>query len=108
MTASIPRVFVPAGVARGDIFQVKAIISHLMETGLRSDPQGEPIPRKIINKFVCLYGGEVAFSVDLHESVASNPFFEFYLRATTSAVLEFTWLEDGGCVYSLSHDLVIT
>lgn len=108
MTASIPRVFVPAGVAKGDIFQVKAIISHLMETGLRSDEAGVPIPRKIISSFVCRYGGEVAFSVDLHESVAANPFFEFYLRATTSAVLEFTWVEDGGRVYALSHDLVVS
>jgi sulfur-oxidizing protein SoxZ len=98
---------VPASVAKGEVFAVKAIISHQMETGLRFDAQGDPIPRKIINKFVCTYGGTVAFSVDLHEAIAANPFIEFYLRAAESGRLDFTWEEDGGAVYSLSHDLVV-
>ena len=90
--------------AKGEIFQVKTIISHQMETGLRHDEQGEVIPRKIINRFVCRYDDAVVFSADLHEAVAANPFIEFYLRATESGRLEFIWEEDGGGVYSLSHD----
>ena len=53
-----------------------------METGLRSDENGAVIPRKIINRFVCTYAGTVVFSVDLHEAVSANPFFEFFLVAT--------------------------
>jgi sulfur-oxidizing protein SoxZ len=30
------------------------------------------------------------------------------LHATESGQLEFVWEEDGGSVYSLSHDLVVT
>ena len=66
------------------------------------------IPRKIINRFVCRYDGAVVFSVDLHEAVSANPFFEFSLRATESGRLEFVWEEDGGAVYSLSHDLMVS
>ena len=108
MTIPTPRVVVPSAAAKGEVFQVKTIISHQMETGLRHDDQGEVIPRKIINRFVCRYGGAVVFSVDLHEAVAANPYVEFYLRATESGRLEFVWEEDGGGVYSLSHDLVVT
>jgi len=102
-----PRVQVPATAAKGEIFLVKALISHPMETGLRYDDQGNVIPRKIINKFVCRYGGVVVFSGDLHESVAANPFIEFYLRATDSGSLEFVWEEDGGGVFRLERQLVI-
>jgi sulfur-oxidizing protein SoxZ len=103
-----PRVVAPASVAAGEVFQVKTLIGHSMETGLRYSPDGTVIPRNIINRFVCRYDGKVAFSVDLHEAVAANPFFEFYLRATKSGVLEFEWSEDGGAVYTLARDLVVT
>ena len=58
MTTPTPRVIVPSAAAKGEIIQVKTIISHQMETGLRHDSQGQVIPRKIINRFVCRYGGK--------------------------------------------------
>ncbi len=61
-----PRVQVPSVAAKGETFQVKALISHQMETGLRRDPKGDVIPRKIINKFACRYNDIVVFGVDLH------------------------------------------
>ena len=105
MATPQPRVQLPDTVARGEVFQVKSLISHRMETGLRLDDKGDVIPRKIINKFVCRYNDAEVFSVDLHEAVAANPYFEFYLRATESGRLEFVWEEDGGAVFSLAHQL---
>ncbi|WP_087001151.1 thiosulfate oxidation carrier complex protein SoxZ [Rhizobium sullae] len=99
---------VPGTAAKGEVIPVKTIIQHEMETGLRTDSEGEVIPRKIINRFICRYGGVVVFSVDLHEAVAANPFFEFSLLATESGRMEFIWEEDGGAVYSLKHDIVVT
>ena len=107
MLTSTPRVQVPNAVAKGEIFQIKTLISHQMETGLRHDDQGNVIPRKIINKFVCRYNDVVVFSVDLHEAVAANPYIEFNLRATESGRLEFIWEEDGGGVFSLAHELTV-
>jgi sulfur-oxidizing protein SoxZ len=108
VTTPIPRVVVPSAAAKGEVFPVKAIISHQMETGLRHDAQGQVIPRKIINKFVCRYGGVVVFSADLHEAVSANPFIEFSLRATESGRLEFIWEEDGGGFYQLESQLAVT
>jgi sulfur-oxidizing protein SoxZ len=107
VTSPAPRVVVPSAAAKGEVFQIKTIISHQMETGLRQDDRGETIPRKIINRFVCRYAGAEVFSVDLHEAVAANPFVEFSLVATESGRLEFLWEEDGGGVYWLSHDLTV-
>ncbi|MDP2620185.1 MAG: thiosulfate oxidation carrier complex protein SoxZ [Hyphomicrobiales bacterium] len=108
MTTPTPRVIVPSSAAEGEIFSVRTIISHQMETGLRLDERGEVIPRKIINRFICRYGGVEVFGVDLHEAVSANPFFEFHLLATESGRLEFIWEEDGGAVYSLVHELIVT
>jgi len=102
-----PRVQAPDSVARGEVFQIKTLIEHRMETGLRRDDQGHVIPRKIINRFVCRYNDDVVFAVDLHEAVAANPYLEFYLRATRGGRLEFVWEEDGGGVYELAHDLTV-
>jgi len=107
LAAPTPRIVVPESVRKGELFTVKTIISHKMETGLRRNEQGSVIPRKIINKFACTYGGALVFSVDLHEAVSANPFFEFDLVATESGKLQFTWGEDGGALYGLSHDLVV-
>jgi sulfur-oxidizing protein SoxZ len=107
MFTPTPRVQVPSTAAKSELFQVKALISHQMETGLRRDASGEVIPRKIINRFACRYNDVVAFSVDLHEAMAANPYLEFYLRATESGRLEFTWEEDGGQIYSLTHQLMV-
>ena len=84
MVTPIPRVQLPASVARNQVFQIKTLISHKMETGLRRDDHGTVIPRKIINRFLCRYNGAEVFSVDLHEAIAANPFFEFSLLATES------------------------
>jgi sulfur-oxidizing protein SoxZ len=107
MFTPTPRVQVPDAAAKGEILQIKALISHQMETGLRRDNRGDVIPRKIINKFVCRYNDDVVFGVHLHEAVAANPYIEFYLRATESGRLEFVWEEDGGGVYSLAHHLMV-
>lgn len=102
-----PRVQVPEVVRAGAPFQVKALIGHAMETGLRRDDKGEPIPRKIINRFVCRHDGVEVFRADLHEAMAANPFLEFHLRAHRTGRIEFIWEEDGGRIYALAHRLVV-
>jgi sulfur-oxidizing protein SoxZ len=108
MSAPAPRIRLPSTAAKGEIFEVKALITHQMETGLRRDGAGNLMPRKIINAFSCRYNGELVFSVDLHEAVAANPYLEFYVRAQESGTLEFVWHEDGGAVYTARETLTVT
>lgn len=90
------RVKAPKKASKGEVFEVKTLISHDMETGRRKDKEGNVIPRKIINNFACLYNGKEVFSVDLQPSVSANPFISFYVRAEESGELSFVWTEDGG------------
>jgi sulfur-oxidizing protein SoxZ len=102
-----PRVQAPAAVAKDEVFQIRTLIDHRMETGLRRDRAGAIIPRNIVNTFICRYNGAVVFSVDLHEAVAANPYFLFHVRATESGVLQFSWKADDGAVSTLEKPLTV-
>lgn len=101
MAKAKPRVRVPKSVKKGEIFEIKTLISHTMETGQRKNKKtGKKIARKIINKFICKYNGDVVFSADWHPAVSANPYMSFYTLATESGEIEMTWTDDDGTVYT--------
>jgi sulfur-oxidizing protein SoxY len=102
-----PRVKLPATARRDEIIEISTMISHWMETGLRIDSAGRPIPRRIINRMVCARDGEPIFAADLTPAIAANAYLSFPLVARAPAVLTFTWWEDGGAEYRASHPLMV-
>ena len=102
-----PRVRVPRQARKGEIVEIKTLMSHPMETGFRRDVQGQLIPRHIIHTFVCKYNGEEVFRADWHPAVAANPYLVFYTVATESGRLQFDWIDDDGTVYSTTADLTV-
>jgi sulfur-oxidizing protein SoxZ len=107
MAKSKPKIKVPKTAKKGDVIEIKTLISHIMETGQRKDKKGEIIPRKIINKFEAKYNGEVVFSADWHPAISANPYMSFYTVATESGTFEFTWTDDDGSVYATSSDITV-
>ena len=87
---------VPATARRGDIIDIKALISHEMETGFRRTQLGVPIPRDIITQFVCTYNGAEIFRAEFHPAIAANPFLAFSTIATESGTIAFHWTGDNG------------
>ena len=78
---------VPKTARRGQIIEIKALVSHPMETGYRPGPEGRIIPRDIITRFTCHYDREVVFSAELHPAVSANPYFAFTTVATASGTI---------------------
>ena len=87
---------VPKQAKRGDVIEVKTLVSHPMETGYRRDSMGKAIPRDIINRFVCTYNGVEVFRADLFPAIAANPFLSFHTVATESGELKLSWTGDDG------------
>ena len=87
---------VPERAKRGEIVEIKTLVSHVMETGFRRTNVGAVIPRDIIRTFVCTYNGTEVFRADLHPAISANPFFLFSTVATESGTLEFQWTGDNG------------
>ncbi len=96
MAASRPRVKVPKSAAKGEVFQIKTLVTHKMETGLRKDKDGQPIPRDIVNTFTCDFNGKTVFTMKLEPAVSANPYIAFFQRATESGEYTFTWTDDTG------------
>lgn len=87
---------VPPKAKRGEVIQIRTLISHVMETGFRYDNTGKPTPRDIITSFVCTYNGETVFDATLNPSISANPFITFHTVATESGVIVFKWTGDNG------------
>src|SRR3954470_5348944 len=85
---------VPARAKRGEVIAIKALVSHPMETGYRTGPDGALVPRDIIQRFVCTYNGEEVFSADFFPAIAANPFIAFTTVATESGTIIFRWIDD--------------
>jgi sulfur-oxidizing protein SoxZ len=81
---------------KGDIVEVKALVSHVMETGQRKDSSGNVVPRKILNKFVCTVAGKQVFAADFETAISANPYIQFKFRAEESGPVVLTWTDDDG------------
>jgi len=71
-------VTMPKAAKKGEVFSIRAIVQHDMESGFRHTEQGVRVPRDIIRSFICTYNGKEVFKADLHSGVGSNPLFIFY------------------------------
>ncbi len=108
MAKSKPRVKLPKTAAKGDVIEIKTLISHKMESGQRVDRKtGDKIPRQIINKFTTTFNGKEIFSADWHGAVSANPYMSFFTVAQESGTFEFTWVDDDGSVYSKTAKLAV-
>ena len=77
----------PPKAKRGDVIEIKTLISHDMESGYRPDNVGKMIPRDIITLFVATYNGAEIFRAELHPAIAANPFLSFTTIATESGIV---------------------
>jgi sulfur-oxidizing protein SoxZ len=106
--AEKPRLKVPAQAKKGEVVEIKTLLAHGMETGLRKDAGGAVIPRKIINKFSCEFNGKPVFSADIEPAVAANPYLQFSARVDESGTFKFTWVDDDGTVTTAEHAILVT
>jgi sulfur-oxidizing protein SoxZ len=105
MAASL--INVPSKARRGEIIEIKALTSHIMETGFRHTESGEVVPRNIITGFSCLYNGVEVFRADLFPAIAANPFISFSTIAMDSGTFEFRWIGDRGFSETASAQITV-
>jgi len=98
---------VPAKAKRGEIIEIKTLMSHIMETGYRRTATGDLIPRNIITSFTCRYNGAEIFRADLFPAIAANPFITFFTVATESGTFDFDWIGDNGFTESASAFITV-
>ncbi|MEE9334490.1 MAG: thiosulfate oxidation carrier complex protein SoxZ [Granulosicoccaceae bacterium] len=105
---SKPRIKVPKKASVGDVISIKTLVNHKMESGQRKDKEGNAIPRKILNKFVCEFNGVPVFSSDIDSAISSNPFIQFSARVNESGTFKFVWTDDDGSVIETQKPITVS
>lgn len=92
----VARVRIPDVVKRGEPFDVRIAIQHVMETGFRFDNSGRTIPKNVIHTLVARYDGVEVYRAELGSGIAANPYLQFWITAQASGLLELSWIDDAG------------
>ncbi|WBS02761.1 thiosulfate oxidation carrier complex protein SoxZ [Pseudoduganella sp. SL102] len=101
-------IHMPKTARAGEVIEIRALISHPMESGYRPGADGKAVPQDIIRQFTCKYEGEQVFAAELHPAIAANPYIAFFTVATVSGTLEFTWSGDNGFSQTERMALAVT
>lgn len=102
-----PLARVPERLERGTPGEVRAMLRHPMETGLRRDAAGNEVPQRIVRSFTAAIGGVPVLEVDLFRAMSANPYFAFFIAPKESGTMILTWTEDTGRRATASADFVL-
>src|SRR6266581_3083034 len=72
----------------GDKVEVKVLMAHEMETGLRKDAGGNAIPAHFIRNVTVTHGGKTVLSAQWGTSVSRNPFLHFRFKGGKPGVVK--------------------
>jgi sulfur-oxidizing protein SoxZ len=83
--------------ATGAIVEVKVLISHPMETGLRKNDAGDPIPAHFIQTVRATHEGRVVLAAQWGQAVSTNPFLSFKFEGgKPGETVAVTWVDNRG------------
>ena len=94
-TLAAPRIRIPRSARPGEVIEIRTLIEHPMETGLRQDGS-RAVPRDMLTRLMVRMNGETVFSADLRNGTSANPYHVLFLRMERTSVFEFTWTDERG------------
>lgn len=92
---------------QGDVADVKVLMSHPMETGLREDAAtGKVIPMHFIQIVSATHNGKPVLQAQWSQAVSRNPFLHFRLRgAKRGDKVGIAWEDDRGAKESAEAEI---
>ena len=81
----------------GDKVDVKVLMEHVMETGLRKDAKGNSIPAHFIQNVTVTHHGKTVLAAQWGTGVAKNPFLHFRFKGGKPGdKIITTWTDNKG------------
>ncbi|MFA5940342.1 MAG: thiosulfate oxidation carrier complex protein SoxZ [Sinimarinibacterium sp.] len=81
----------------GDKVDVKILMAHPMETGLRKNPDGTTVPEHYIDTVTVSCKGKTVLSADWGPAVSKNPYLAFrFSGAAKGDMVSVTWKDTRG------------
>src|SRR4249919_2837788 len=82
---------------KGDVADIRVLISHPMETGQRKDAKGEIVPLHFIQSVVVTHNGNTVYSGQWSQAVSRNPVFAVRVRGARACdKVSVTWVDNRG------------
>jgi sulfur-oxidizing protein SoxZ len=83
--------------AQGDHAVVKVLMSHDMETGLRKDASGKPIPAWHITEVSAALNGQTVMTAEWGTAISKNPFLQVHIKgAKAGDKVTLHWVDNRG------------
>jgi sulfur-oxidizing protein SoxZ len=81
----------------GDVVEVKVLMSHPMETGLRKGSDGQPVPARYIKTVKVSCNAREVLTADWGPAVSKNPFLAFRFKGGKQGdKVTVTWADTAG------------
>ena len=81
---------------KNGLIDVKLLIKHPMETGLRKNREGGLIPAKFIQQVVATSNGRPVFNAQLNTAVSKDPYLGFSFAGSPSNDVLISWVDSQG------------
>ena len=79
------------------VTEIRVLMTHPMETGLRKDADGKVVPQHFIQNLTVKVNGKTAIDAEISQAVARNPVFSFRLKGGAKGdKIEVSWLDNHG------------
>lgn len=80
----------------GGLIEVKALMTHPMETGLRKDSAGALIPAHFISEVVVTANDKEVMKASWGGSISKNPYMAFTYKGAAGDKVKLTWKDTKG------------
>ena len=82
---------------KGDTGDIRVLMNHPMETGLRKDGSGKIVPLHFIQNVEVKVNGRTAIEGQISQAVSRNPVFSFRVNGVKAGdKIEVSWLDNHG------------
>jgi len=83
--------------AQGDVTDVRVLMAHAMETGLRRGSDGNNIPAHFIQSVTVKHNGKDVFTAQWGTAISKNPFVAFKFKGGKSGdKIQVNWVDNTG------------
>ena len=77
--------------------EIRVLMTHPMETGLRKDAEGKIVPQHFIQNLTVKLNGKPVVEAEVSQAVSRNPVFSFRLKGGAKGDrIEVSWLDNHG------------
>lgn len=79
------------------VTEVKVLMQHEMETGLRKDAEGKPIPAWFITEVKVQYQDRTVLEAQYGQSISKNPYLLFHFKGGAAGEkVTVNWVDNRG------------